>query len=619
MEVASQGRVFQGQGGEATVLDTSRFYNQMYDIQKDILARQEKKRKEYEQQQATWNGLLEDMPDVWQSDYEYVNKAVNEYNDFIIDLKSQGIDPDTMDSSLMKKAKELENNIRKASSAAKDNEAYYNQSFNILNQDKQSKYNKDHATQWLRDYADPNKTPQERAKLRTESNPFKLNYDLIEFIDETIPKEEVVDTGRKKVISRNKEAHRGLVLDYIMNDAQGQEIYDSLKKPGETVDMFAERVSQEGQKRYPAKEDVQVAPTGRGSSGGGGKKDSDKIVITGKLKIDDPQWDQAYTANKLSVSKNKPVYVYSNKINDVVTSDSMPVMNFVPADGFYLEPGGAVKAIGYGTDEEGKQIKVEVDYDSNKGNFDAQGYPNMFDEFRNIAAGGQGSSQAEPTSGGGSLADRMRANAGVQTPKQSTTTSNAFQPAVKPAQPTTTSTQSSSNKKSSGWKDEWTLKILEHEQNYGAPGGKKFDKNGRYAFENWTGKNAQRMEDEYINPVRSQVPNFDSLPDQTKVRLVDYRFNTGRSTKDLILLAAGLIDIDQINADEKSRPGVGKEIKDAWAKFDENQLKDPNFAKKIDAAKKEIYRTTKVNDPDYQANLDINWIPRTDMWNDFDF
>jgi hypothetical protein len=85
MEVASQGRVFQGQGGEATVLDTSGFYNQMYDIQKDILAKQEKKRKEYEQQQATWNALLEDMPDVWQSDYEYVNKAVNEYNDFIIE------------------------------------------------------------------------------------------------------------------------------------------------------------------------------------------------------------------------------------------------------------------------------------------------------------------------------------------------------------------------------------------------------------------------------------------------------------------------------------------------------------------------------------------------------
>jgi hypothetical protein len=384
MKVASQGRVTSQGGGEATVFDTSQFYNQIYNIQKDVLAQEEKKRKEYEQQQKTWNSLLEDMPDVWQSDYDYVSKAVNEYNDFIIDLKSQGIDPETMDSSLMRKAKELENKIRKASSAAKDNETYYNQSFNILNQDKQSKYNKDHATQWLKDYADPNKSPQDRAKLRTESNPFKLNYDLIEFIDETIPKEEVVDTGRKKVTSRNREAHRSLVLDYITNDAQGQEIYESLKKPGETVDLFAERVSQEGQKRYPIKTDVQPAPQGGGGggSGGGGSKKEPDVLITGQSKEADSRWDQSYNLNKIALGKTKPVYVYDD--------NGKPVMNFVPADGFYLKPGGSVAAVGYGTIEEvqldgtklAKQIQVEVDYDKNKGNFDAQGYPNIFDEFR---------------------------------------------------------------------------------------------------------------------------------------------------------------------------------------------------------------------------------------------
>jgi len=397
MKVASQGRVTSQGGGEATVFDTSQFYNQIYNIQKDVLAQEEKKRKEYEQQQKTWNSLLEDMPDVWQSDYEYVSKAVNEYNDFIIDLKSQGIDPETMDPSLMRKARELENKIRKASSAAKDNETYYNQSFNILNQDKQSKYNKDHATQWLKDYADPNKSPQDRAKLRTESNPFKLNYDLIEFIDETIPKEEVIDTGRKKVTSRNKEAHRSLVLDYITNDAQGQEIYESLKKPGETVDMFSERVSQEGQKRYPVKTDVQPTPQGgSGSGGGGGSKKEPDVLITGQSKETDSKWDQSYSVNKIALGKTKPVYVYDVNGN--------PVMNFVPADGFYLKPGGAVAAVGYGTIEEvqldgtklAKQIQVEIDYDKNKGNFDAQGYPNIFDEFRTRTAQGAGST---PTTG----------------------------------------------------------------------------------------------------------------------------------------------------------------------------------------------------------------------------
>jgi hypothetical protein len=386
MEVASQGRVGPEGGGEATVFDTSGFYNQMYNIQKDIMAERKKKQEELKKQQQTWNALLEDPGDVWQSDFEYVNKAVNEYNDFIIDLRAKGIDPGNMDPSLMRKMKELEANIRRTTSAAKDNETYSNQSFNILNQDKANKYNKDHATKWLKDYADPKKTPQERAKMRTESNPFKINYNMIDFIDNTIPKEEVVDKGRLKITSRNKEAHRGLVLDFIMNDPSGQDVFESLKKDGEDEMAFAERVSQEGQKRYPSKEDRQV-PTGgggsRSSSDGGPKKEPD-VLITGQTKETNPKWDQSYSVNKIALGKTKPVYVYTDPTYDENGNliDSKPVMNFVPADGFYLKPGGAVAAVGYGVDENGKQIKVEVDYDKNKGNFDAQGYPNVFDEFR---------------------------------------------------------------------------------------------------------------------------------------------------------------------------------------------------------------------------------------------
>lgn len=375
MEVASQGRVSQGQGtGEATVLDTSQFYNQMYNIQKDIVANQEKKRKEYEQQQATWNSLLESPGDVWQADYEYVNKAVNEYNDFIIEKKASGVDPDTMDSISMRKLKELENNIRRATSAAKDNETYYNQSFNILNQDKQSKYNKDHAAKWLSDYADPNKSPQDRAKMRNESNPFKLNYDLIEFIDETIPKEEVVDTGRKKVTSRNKEAHRSLVLDYIMNDAQGQEIYDSLKKPGETVDMFAERVSQEGQKRYPAKTDVQPAPQPKDSDkdkfkGGYGTGNwNDKLSISSQVV---PNFKSGVAANTLYVTKTG-------------TSDNVPPIQITDATGqtvsfqpvsYHLRDDGAISVLGEvitGTGQDQVRTQTWMDYDANKAAFQSQ-------------------------------------------------------------------------------------------------------------------------------------------------------------------------------------------------------------------------------------------------------
>jgi hypothetical protein len=391
MEVASQGRVGTEGGGEAVVFDTSQFFQNVYNMQKDIATDREKKRKEYEQQQATWNSLLEDPGDVWQSDYEYVNKAVNAYNDFIIDLKTRGIDPDTMDASLLKKMKQLESEIRKATSASKDNETYYNQSFNILNQDKQSKYNKNYATEWLREYADPSKTPQDRSKMRNESNPFKLNYDLIEFVDQTIPEPEVSDTGRKKITSRNKEAHRSIVFDYVTNDPKGQEIYESLKKPGETVDLFAERVAEEGQKKYPVKTDVQPAPSGRGGGGGGKEKKEDKVEIVATEKVADPKWTQEYDVNAVSLGKLKPpVYVYAD--------DGTPVMNFIPDDGFYLRPGNTVAAVGYGTDEDGKQIRVEIDYEKNKRKFNAAGYPDMYDYFvQKIWGGGSGSAASTST------------------------------------------------------------------------------------------------------------------------------------------------------------------------------------------------------------------------------
>jgi hypothetical protein len=376
MEVASQGRVGPEGGGEATVFDTSNFYNQMYNIQKDIMAERKKKQEELKQQQQTWNALLEDPGDVWQADFEYVNKSVNEYNDFIIDLRSKGINPNNMDPSLMRKMKELEANIRRTTSAAKDNETYYNQSFNILNQDKANKYNKNHATQWLKDYADPTKSPQDRAKLRTESNPFKINYNMIEFIDNTIPKEEVVDKGRLKITSRNKEAHRGLVLDFIMNDPSGQDVFESLKKPGEDEIAFAERVATEGQKRYPAKEDRQVTPQPRqtqdGFKGGYGTGNwNDKLNISADNTAPTEYFSSG--VNKIKVTRagtNDDLPPVSGLVDDA----GFTMESFRPSV-FFMGKDGKVSVFGYEYDEEGNPKDANgkfIDYTKNKSQLESQ-------------------------------------------------------------------------------------------------------------------------------------------------------------------------------------------------------------------------------------------------------
>lgn len=378
MEVASQGRVSQGQGtGEATVLDTSGFYNTMYNIQKDVVEQQRKKEEEAKKQNATWNALLADMPDVWQADSEYVNNALNEYNDFVIDLKSQGLDPSELDAALSRKMKGLENKVAKAASLAKDNETYSNQQFSILNQDKTGQYNKEYAADWLKRYADPKLTPEERAKMRTESNPFKLNYSMIEFIDDTIPKEEVKDSGRKKITSRNQDAHKAFVVDYITNDPRGREKFESLRKPNEDEFAFAERVSNEGQRRYPAKIDVQPAPQPR---------TTDKNEFKGGYGTGN--WN-----DKLNISSdsNAPTQWYSSGVNKIkvtrtgTNDDLPPVSGLVDDSGitmesfrpsvFFMGKDGKVSVFGYEYDAEGNpkdDVGKSIDYTKNKAQLESQ-------------------------------------------------------------------------------------------------------------------------------------------------------------------------------------------------------------------------------------------------------
>ena len=182
-----------------------------------------------------------------------------------------------------------------------------------------------------------------------------------------------------------------------------------------------------------------------------------------------------------------------------------------------------------------------------------------------------------------------------------------------------------------GWKDEWTKKILAHERKAGQPGGLP-DTKGIYSDENWTGANASKFQ-KYIDAVKDEIPGFDSLPDNIKTRLVDYKFNTGRSVSDLLKLtlpearsseekrkryvdAINTIKLSTISEYLKNNePSSGDYKNSKWIL---EQLKNPEFGKIIDHAKEDIYLTTKKGSKDFQENFDKNWFPRTRMWGDLD-
>lgn len=185
--------------------------------------------------------------------------------------------------------------------------------------------------------------------------------------------------------------------------------------------------------------------------------------------------------------------------------------------------------------------------------------------------------------------------------QQSTTTSVEHQVA------TTNSINKDDATEQSGpkWNSKITDKILSHERSFGAPGGNPFFSG--YNNSDWSNG---RFEKEYVDKVRSEIPNFDSLPDKIKARLVDYKFNTGRSISDLIHVASGKYTATDAN----NKKTLGNLTEEQIA-----SLNSEDFGKKIDNAKLEIYKMTKQNDVNYNKNLNMNWIPRTNMWDNFEF
>lgn len=115
-------------------------------------------------------------------------------------------------------------------------------------------------------------------------------------------------------------------------------------------------------------------------------------------------------------------------------------------------------------------------------------------------------------------------------------------------------------KAAKGWNDEWTKIILKHERNAGKPrnvgdaNSKGFGDNGGYDDKDWIDNG--KFVREYVEKVYQEVENagisYNDLPPEVQVRLVDYKFNTGRSTVDLLTFALNRQpDINKRRAEEQ--------------------------------------------------------------------
>jgi hypothetical protein len=350
--------------------------------------------------EKAWASFEIDMPDVWAADSPYVEQDLVKYHDSLVEEKLKGGDPLDTYSDSGKLRKQNETQIKKRTSLAKDNEAYFTANKEAIAKDAAGKYDKKYAAEWFTKYADPKLTPEDRAKMRLDSSPYKLNYSETAFIDDTLP--DPTQAGRKKFI--DKGAHLAKMAS-IISSPEGQDIFNTLKKEGEDETKFMERMAEQAQKMHPpdyGPEPQPSNPTQKQISesmtvyGSGNWKDKFNISAETDDGTDYSQGLNTINISKANTNDNLPiiavlsddVYV-APKYNEDGTiarserKEKGELINFQPVE-FKQRKDGGISVKGISDGEE-----VWVNYDKNEQKFKNQ--LNGFDvrqEFKARNSGG---------------------------------------------------------------------------------------------------------------------------------------------------------------------------------------------------------------------------------------
>jgi len=162
----------------------------------------------------------------------------------------------------------------------------------------------------------------------------------------------------------------------------------------------------------------------------------------------------------------------------------------------------------------------------------------------------------------------------------------------------------------------WIKKILNYESTAGSAAGTGLSNYGiqkeKYASKYpkmW--KDNKIDEKEAIEFIKKEyLPMVKNYPVEVQKRLVDYAYNTGRNVEDVLLLASGDKNLNDVQT-QNTDLNLFNQKKDEIIK----NMSNPEFIKKIDSAKHEILKDTwtrKGNPEAYEKSSK----GRIDMWNE---
>lgn len=404
---ASAAQVFTGvsggrgdNSGRAAVLDSAPdfnadvFYQRLYERQ-----RQEKldKAKAAKDQQKAWADLSLEMPDVWSVDSPYLEKQLLDYDDYITNMKMNGADPENLYTPEGKEVRKRAMEMEKTRALIGENEAFYNDLVKKVDNDKEGVFDKAHATEFIRRYADPKLSPQDRAKMRMEENPLKLNVTETDFINAALP--EKIQRGRTEMY--DPESFEVIATDMI-SSPNGRMMYESLKQPGEDEATFVKRMRSQFEQMY--KPSIKPSPSGGSSGGSGG---SDKVNLSESI----GEWDQLAQGEVNTIDVKKASTLDNLPAIGGIVDDNGTLIQFQPYRFVKLKD-GSVKAIGTKYENKKKpsldpngepeyeqvQSEVMIDYDKNADAFISQIGMDIRKRFKGGSKqGGKGAAKTNET------------------------------------------------------------------------------------------------------------------------------------------------------------------------------------------------------------------------------
>lgn len=346
-------------GAQATptgVYDFSQVYKNVQDLFSTIGEGQAKMAERQQKDKVAWDNAMLDFPegDYIQGDEDWIQEAVDAYNEKAMDFQGEGLDLKNLDRDKRKELNDLKKEAKQRAAKAKENMAHLKAVQAKIEIDGGVNYDIDYGGEWITEYI--NMSPQERIERRqlvtAENTPYIKNFSPVDVVNRATKAQGM----NVEKVGNNMEGYYD--IDALVNRIEadsftgiGKRAYIRNRQDGETEREFAIRMGKLAENILKMEERPIRASGGRTTSAGvymqPGKMDISGLDSTGSNRsFTDPN----RMVNSIKVKGARAGLAPQITFGDIQSTGSQvkltPTSITVDADGNYWVHGAATDATG---------------------------------------------------------------------------------------------------------------------------------------------------------------------------------------------------------------------------------------------------------------------------------